>query len=96
MAVTKVIKDDGGTIGSGSGSGSGNRNIEDLTSLITGSRTEFPTSEQFIGGKISVYLQGIRMRKDDDYTEAADRLSIGFPSAPLSGEKLIVEYDVAE
>ena len=96
MAVTSIIKNDGGTIGSGSGSGSGNRNIEDLTNLITGSRTEFPVSEQFISGKISVYLQGIRMRKDDDYTESGDRFSIGFPTAPLSGEKLIVEYDVAE
>lgn len=93
MSVTRIIKDDGGTIGSGSGSGS--EEIEDLTNLITGARTDFPTAQQFVGGKIKVFLQGLRLRKDDDYTEAADRQSIGFPSPPLSGEKLIVEYEVS-
>lgn len=93
MAIAQIIKDNGGTIGSGSGSGS--EEIEDLTNLITGSRTEFPVNQQFVSGKIKVYLQGLRLRKDDDYTEASDRLSIGFPTPPLSGEKLIVEYEVS-
>jgi len=58
---------------------------------INGSNTVFTTANSFVTGSTRVYLNGIRQKKTDDYTETAGN-QFSFVSAPLTGDNLIVDY----
>ncbi len=91
MAVQRVFNDSGGTIPSGGGSGS--EITENLTNQVNGSRTQFTVSSRYISGRLRVYINGVRQIIGDDITESADRMSFQISYAPLSGEKLIADYE---
>ena len=91
MAVARVFNSTGGTIPDSGGSGS--EHTENLTSQVNGGRTQFTVSNRFISGRLRVYINGVRQIIGDDITESADRMSFTISYAPLSGEKLVVDYE---
>lgn len=58
---------------------------------VNGSNTVFTLSADYIPGTLAVYLNGMRQKITDDYTETAGH-TITFVGAPLSGDKILVDY----
>lgn len=64
---------------------------EDLSSQITGSETEFTFLNNFVGGTVRVFLNGLREKKDASYIEVAPN-KIQFTIALDVDDDLIVDY----
>lgn len=62
------------------------------TGAINGSNKVFTTSKNYIADTTRVTYNGIRQKRDTDYTETAVN-EITMVTAPLTGEKLIIDYD---
>lgn len=74
---------------------------EDFTSVVDGSLTGFDTELPYIPGSLRVFLDGIRMRADDDYVETSVSSDPSAPSTGFlmtvpvpAGSSLVAEYDV--
>lgn len=91
MAIAKAFNSSGGTLPDSSGTGS--EITENLTSQVNGQNTTFITSSKYVAGAIRVYYNGIRQIIGDDISESADRTSVSFAFAPLSGDKVVVDYE---
>ncbi|MEQ9716273.1 MAG: hypothetical protein ABGF52_12175 [Candidatus Asgardarchaeum sp.] len=57
-----------------------------------GTTTQFNLTYAFKDNSLFVFLTGILQEKDVDYTEAGDKLSITFATAPADGRKIEVRY----
>lgn len=95
MAIARIINTDGGTSDSGS-SGSVSLKIENLSSQVTGTETNFSTSETFVSESVQVYYNGVLQIRgsNDDYIEDGDRNGITFALAPELNSKVVVIYSV--
>jgi hypothetical protein len=95
MAIARIINTDGGTSDSGS-SGSVSLKIENLSSQVTGTETNFSTSETFISESVQVYYNGVLQIRgsNDDYIEDGDRNGVTFALAPELNSKVVVIYSV--
>jgi hypothetical protein len=91
MAVSKIFNDDGGTLPSPSSSGS--EITENLTSQINGQNVTFSTSNNYVTNKIRVYYNGVRQIIGDEVHENPQRSAVVFDFAPLSGDKVLVDYE---
>lgn len=65
---------------------------EDLSASCNGVTTQFSTANKFVAISLMVTLNGVRQRKDTDYSEDVGLVSFTMVSAPLTGEELIVDY----
>lgn len=95
MAIARIINTDGGTSDSGS-SGSVSLKIENLSSQVTGTETNFSTSETFVSESVQVYYNGVLQIRgsNDDYIEDGDRNGVTFALAPELNSKVVVIYSV--
>lgn len=59
--------------------------------LVDGSNTVFTLSYEYQTGTTRVYLNGLRMRLDGDYTETGDT-EITFVEPPLEGDTITIDY----
>ena len=93
MSVVRIIGDTGGTTPSGGG-GSASLKIENLSSQVTGTNTNFSTAAEFVEDTIQVYYNGVLQIQGgiDDYTEDSDKRGITFALAPEAGSKVVVIY----
>ena len=91
MAIKRVFNDEGGTLPDGTSSGS--EITEDLTNQINGQNTTFNTANNYVTGKIRVYYNGVRQIIGDEVHENAQRNAVVFDFAPLSGDKVLVDYE---
>jgi hypothetical protein len=66
---------------------------EDLTSQVTGTETTFTVSAPFEPSTLAVYVDGIRMTADDDYTETSSTVFETTLAVP-SGSSLLVDFDL--
>lgn len=57
-----------------------------------GSTVQFNLTYAFKDNSLLVFLSGILKEKDVDYTEAGNKLSITFATAPANGRKIEVRY----
>jgi len=64
---------------------------ENLSSQANGSNLVFTTSKNFIPETVSVYLNGLRLVKDDDFI-IVNSNTIQFITAPYSGDKVIIVF----
>lgn len=66
---------------------------EDLSSQITGSNTEFTLLNDYVGGTIRLYLNGLRQQKGvgEDYTEV-DPNNIDFEIVPEVDDIILIDY----
>jgi hypothetical protein len=58
---------------------------------INGANKNFTTTNTYAAGQLAVYLNGVRQRRPDDYTETSSS-TFQLVSAPLSGDLLSVDY----
>jgi hypothetical protein len=93
MSVVQIINRNGGTTPSGGG-GSASLKMENLSSQVTGSNTNFSTAAEFVEDTIQVYYNGVLQIQggSDDYTEDSDKRGITFALAPEAGSKVVVIY----
>lgn len=64
---------------------------EEPVGLINGVNTIFICAELFIVTTTRLYLNGLRQKIGNDYTEQAQ--SITFIDPPYSGDEIIIDYD---
>ena len=93
MAIKRVFNLEGGTTSGGSGDGS--EITENLTSQVNGQNTTFSTSQKFVAGRIRIYYNGVRQIIGDGVSEGPNRVSVSFLAAPLSGDSVIVDYELS-
>jgi hypothetical protein len=62
------------------------------TGTINGSNVTFTTASQFATGSLRIYKNGVRLKITDDYTVSGN--TITFVTAPATGTKLLVDYNV--
>ena len=91
MAIKRAFNDEGGTLPDGTASGS--EVTEDLTSQVNGQNTTFTTANNYVTSKIRVYYNGVRQIIGDEVHENAQRNAVVFDFAPLSGDKVLVDYE---
>jgi len=91
MAIAQAFNRQGGTIPDSAGTGE--EITEDLTGQVNGINTTFTTNNKFVAGRIRVYYNGIRQLIGDDVSEGSERTSVVFTFAPLSGDKVVVDYE---
>lgn len=61
---------------------------------INGSNKVFTTANNFTSGSLLVYLNGIRQKLNDDYSETTSD-TFTFSQAPFTGDLLTVDYNVS-
>ena len=91
MAIKRAFNDEGGTLPDGTASGS--EVTEHLTSQGNGQNTTFTTANNYVTSKIRVYYNGVRQIIGDEVHENAQRNAVVFDFAPLSGAKVLVDYE---
>lgn len=93
MAIARIINTEGGTADSGSSTSTA-LTIENLSSQVNGSETNFDTGSTFVSQSIQVYYNGVLQIRgtNDDYTEDGDRNGITFAIAPELNSKVVVIY----
>tara|TARA_R100000664_G_scaffold12037_1_gene19386 strand:- start:12221 stop:12508 length:288 start_codon:yes stop_codon:yes gene_type:complete len=91
MAIARVFNNEGGTIPDSTTGGS--EITEDLTSQVNGQNTTFTTQNNYVTAKIRVYYNGVRQIIGDEVHENAQRNAVVFDFAPLSGDKVLVDYE---
>jgi hypothetical protein len=64
---------------------------ETPTGSIDGVNTSFTTAYPHVANRLAVYLNGLRLRRSDDYIEISNQ-SFQFLSAPLPGDSLSIDY----
>jgi hypothetical protein len=64
---------------------------ETPTGVMDAVNTVFTTNNDFISTKTRLYLNGIRLKLDEDYTESGSS-EITFTEAPHSGDNIIIDY----
>ena len=64
---------------------------EDLSSQADGVNTTFTFANNYVSNTVSVYLNGLRLLRDSDYTEDTSN-TIEILIAVTSGEKILVDY----
>ena len=94
MAVSKFFNDDGGTVPGGNATGS--EKTDDLTNQIDGQKTSFTLSQKYVAGALRVYYNGIRQGDGDSVTEDTGHGSFKLDFTPLSGDKLLADYEKAQ
>jgi len=67
---------------------------ETPTGSVDGSNVVFSTANAYASGRLGVYLNGIRQRRPNDYSETGTQ-SFQFSSPPLSGDSVSVDYTLA-
>ena len=92
MSVVQIINRNGGTHSDPVAAST--LKIENLSSQVNGSNTNFSTSSEFVEDSIQVYYNGVLQIQggSDDYTEDADKRGITFALAPETGSKVVVIY----
>lgn len=65
---------------------------EDLSGQVGGGNVNFACNLYYRPGSLAVYRNGQRQVKDTDYTEDADANSFTMVAAPLTGDKMVVDY----
>lgn len=65
------------------------------TPAPNGSVSTFTVADAYIAGLLQVWMNGLLQRRNIDYTENASAGTFTFPTAPLSGDVLWVEYTSA-
>jgi len=58
---------------------------------INGTNKLFSTVQSYLGSSLEVYLNGLRMRRIDDYTEVSGT-TFQFVIAPLPGDTISLDY----
>jgi len=91
MGVSKFFNDEGGTVPGGTSSGS--EKTDDLTNQIDGQKTSFTVSNKYVAGALRVYYNGIRQGVGDSVTEDTGHVSFTLDFTPLSGDKLLADYE---
>jgi hypothetical protein len=61
------------------------------TGAINGTNKNFTTINTYAAGQLAVYLNGVRQRRPDDYSETSSS-AFQLVSAPLSGDLLSIDY----
>ena len=64
---------------------------ETPTGAINGVNKSYTTAFSYATGQLGVYLNGVRQRRPDDYTETS-ATAFQLVSAPLTGDLLSVDY----
>jgi hypothetical protein len=64
---------------------------ETPTGLVNGSNLNFQTQFDFQLGGLLVYLNGLRQRDPQDYTETSTQ-TFSFTQAPLAGDQVRIDY----
>jgi hypothetical protein len=64
---------------------------ETPTGAINGTNKVYTTSSAYVAGSLSVYLNGVRQGRTNDYTETTGT-TFTFINAPLVGDSLTVDY----
>lgn len=62
------------------------------TQTPNGSITNFDTDNTYKAGTLQVYLNGVRLTKDEHFTEDGDLRGFNFTTAPLSGFRIEQDY----
>jgi hypothetical protein len=82
----------GGSMGGGGGGGGITAVYGEIpTGTINGVNTIFSTIFAFTPNLLAVFLNGIRLRRTNDYTEIGSN-TFQLVTAPLSGDSLSVDY----
>ena len=61
--------------------------------LVNSSNTVFTTASAYVAGTTRLYRNGLRQQLAVDYTESSAK-HITFTSAPLTGDILVIDYDL--
>jgi hypothetical protein len=64
---------------------------ETPTGAVNGANKGFTTAYSYAAGQLAVYLNGVRQRKPDDYSESGVQTFL-FVSAPLTGDIVTADY----
>jgi len=84
--LTVLLPEGGGAGGAGSG-----KYGETPSGLINGSNKDFTTAAGYVANTLMVYLNGLRQKRVDDYTETSST-TFQLVNAPPSGTTLTVDY----
>jgi hypothetical protein len=92
--LNKLIADLSEAIAS-AGGGGGTSGVfiwgETPAGLVNGTNKSYTTANPYVAGQLAVYLNGVRQRRSNDYSETG-ATTFQFNSAPLSGDLLSVDY----
>jgi hypothetical protein len=78
--------------GGGGGTVSGNLIYGEVpTGTVDGVNKNFTTANTYRPNLLSVFLNGVRQRRTNDYSETSNN-SFSFVAAPVSGDILSVDY----
>jgi hypothetical protein len=95
MKLNLMVKDLNAAIaaaGSGGGTGSGNLIYGEIpTGTVNGANKAFTTANTYRPNQLSVFLNGVRQRRTNDYTETSNQ-AFSFVVAPVLGDILTVDY----
>jgi hypothetical protein len=93
--LNKLTSDLSNAIAAGGGGGTPASGVfiwgEVPTGAINGTNKNFTTLNTYAAGQLAVYLNGVRQRRPDDYTETSSS-AFQLVSAPLSGDIVSVDY----
>jgi hypothetical protein len=93
MKLNLMVKDLNAAIASvGGGGGSGNLIYGEVpVGTVNGVNKAFTTAHTYRPNQLSVFLNGVRQRRTNDYTETSNN-SFSFVVAPASGDILSIDY----
>jgi hypothetical protein len=93
--LNKLRDDLSAAITSGGGGGTPASGVfiwgETPTGSINGTNKNFTTAFSYAAGQLAVYLNGVRQRRPNDYTETSSS-AFQLINAPLTGDILSVDY----
>jgi hypothetical protein len=95
MKLNLMVKDLNAAIaavGGGGGTGLGNLIYGEVpTGAVNGVNKNFTTANTYRPNLLSVFLNGVRQRRTNDYSETSNN-SFSFVFAPQSGDILSIDY----
>jgi|SRR5215471_1264042 len=83
-----------GSVGSGTGGGGTTTVItwgETPTGAIDGTNKVYTSASAYVSGSIAVYLNGVRQRRTNDYSETTST-TFTMVNAPLAGDLMSIDY----
>jgi hypothetical protein len=93
MKLNLMVKDLNAAIAAAGGGGGTGALIygEVPTGTVNGVNKAFTTAHTYRPNQLSVFLNGVRQRRTNDYTETSNQ-AFSFVVAPISGDILSVDY----
>lgn len=65
---------------------------DNFTGTQNGSNLIFTTTQTYIANSTKIYLNGLRLKRGQDYNETGTNTTITFVQAPLSTDNIVMDY----